>query len=322
MRRLNQIGAVSLSSHLPRWRRPRADLGCGPSALSLLCSVNDAVNVLPCATCAYLKGWPSKLRCLSRTTLAVRPPQTTDLAVWPWRCWPVPHLALPFPAERTSGSGPLRCRLSNRPLPPCPRAPAAAARVSTVPAPATGRGCPQAASAVATLDRRCLPAAPTWPATQRCPRNRAPRPCPPCVPGVRQVLAGRPPSGADTATAPEQGGRQGGRRRPTIHARPAGDGSGHQPPTDGLHSSTTSTRTAVQTGVSAARRAAAARWTLRPPGDGVRTAGVQCGHRRPPAGVRGYRKRSPGSWPLEGCRHRREARASWRCSGSPSGPRT
>ena len=26
-------------------------------AVSLLCSVNDAVNVLPCATCAYLNGW-------------------------------------------------------------------------------------------------------------------------------------------------------------------------------------------------------------------------------------------------------------------------
>jgi hypothetical protein len=41
---------------------------------SLSCSVNDAVNVLPCATCAYLNGGPSHLCCLTRTTLGFRPP--------------------------------------------------------------------------------------------------------------------------------------------------------------------------------------------------------------------------------------------------------
>jgi hypothetical protein len=51
--------------------------------------------------------------------------QATDLAVWPWRCWPMPHLAVPFPAGHPSGSGRFRCRLSSRPLPQCPRAHAA-----------------------------------------------------------------------------------------------------------------------------------------------------------------------------------------------------
>ncbi len=41
-----------------------------------------------------------------------------------------------------------------------------------------------------------------------------------------------------------------------------------------------------------------------------------------PAGVRGYRNRSPARRPLDGCRHRRYARASWRPSRSPSWART
>jgi hypothetical protein len=44
------------------------------SCSSLLCLVNDAVNVLPCATCAYLNGQLPDLRCLSRTTLGFRQP--------------------------------------------------------------------------------------------------------------------------------------------------------------------------------------------------------------------------------------------------------
>jgi hypothetical protein len=39
-------------------------------------------------------------------------------------------------------------------------------------------------------------------------------------------------------------------------------------------------------------------------------------------GVRGYRNRSPGQRPPAGCRHRRSARAIWRCSRSPSWART
>jgi hypothetical protein len=48
----------------------------------LLCSVNDAVNVLPCATWAYLNGGPF-LTCAAfpgRRLLSGRP-QTTDLVV-------------------------------------------------------------------------------------------------------------------------------------------------------------------------------------------------------------------------------------------------
>jgi hypothetical protein len=41
-----------------------------------------------------------------------------------------------------------------------------------------------------------------------------------------------------------------------------------------------------------------------------------------PAGVRGYKNRSSGRRPLDGCRHRRYARASWRPSRLPSWART
>jgi hypothetical protein len=71
------------------------------------------------------------------------------------------------------------------------------------------------------------------------------------------------------------------------------------------------------------------RCPLRPGGTSmrpaVRTAGVRSGHapgacghcggRRTlwqPRVSGGYRKRSPAQWPLEGCRHRRYARSSWR----------
>jgi hypothetical protein len=49
---------------------------------SLPCSVNDAVNVLPCSTCVYLNGGPV-LTCAAfpgRGWLSGRP-QTTDLVV-------------------------------------------------------------------------------------------------------------------------------------------------------------------------------------------------------------------------------------------------
>jgi len=51
---------------------------------------------------------------------------------------------------------------------------------------------------------------------------------------------------------------------------------------------------------------------------GVRTASVHRGHCEQP----GYRQRSPARRPLEGCRHRRSARASWPWSRSPSWART
>jgi hypothetical protein len=49
---------------------------------SLLCSVNDAVNFLPCSTCAYLNGRPL-LTCaaFTRRRWVSGRPQTTDLAV-------------------------------------------------------------------------------------------------------------------------------------------------------------------------------------------------------------------------------------------------
>src|SRR4029453_215345 len=46
------------------------EIWCSPPP-SLVCSVNDAVNVLPCATWPTVTVDPSNL---SRTTLAVRPP--------------------------------------------------------------------------------------------------------------------------------------------------------------------------------------------------------------------------------------------------------
>ena len=47
---------------------------------SLLCSVNDAVNVLPCSTCSYLNGW------LSQPALPFQEdakfPAATRLRIW------------------------------------------------------------------------------------------------------------------------------------------------------------------------------------------------------------------------------------------------
>ncbi len=50
--------------------------------LSLLCSVNDAVNVLPCSTCAYLTIGVPDLRCFTRTALAVRLPPGYGSGGW------------------------------------------------------------------------------------------------------------------------------------------------------------------------------------------------------------------------------------------------
>jgi hypothetical protein len=69
-------------------------------------------------------GFPN-LRCLARTTLAFRPPQTTDLAMRPWRCWPMPHLAVPLLVGPWGGGGRCCCRLSSVALPQCPLDPAA-----------------------------------------------------------------------------------------------------------------------------------------------------------------------------------------------------
>jgi hypothetical protein len=238
--------------------------------------------------------------------------QATDLAVWPWRCWPMPHLAVPFPAGHPSGSGRFRCRLSSRPLPQCPRAPAAVAGVHRA-GRLRGCGCPQAASAVRA----------SGPSVSAGCADLARNPGVSAEPDTAAVSAGRPglrPGAGRTAAlrrghggSPEQGRGYGGRRsRPSMPPHqlrqwtPTAACSVHG-------GSRTSTRAAVQTRVSAARRlpppadtaaVSAVRPELRPPGDGVRTAGVHRRHRRLRGGC-GYRKRSPDRWPLAWCRHRR-----------------
>jgi hypothetical protein len=89
---------------------------------------------------------------------------------------------------------------------------------------------------------------------------------------------------------PEQGGRFGGRWQPTVHARPAGYGSGHKRrtrrprrqrnldaggcPDEGVR------RTACCRSLPDTAAVSAVLPELRPPGDAVRTAGVHRGHRR------------------------------------------
>jgi hypothetical protein len=72
-----------------------------------------------------------------------------------------------------------------------------------------------------TLDRRCLPAAPTLPEAQARPRNRTPRQCRLDVRDGGQVLAGRPirrGHGRSPRAGQGRGGRGG---RPFMHAPPA-----------------------------------------------------------------------------------------------------
>jgi hypothetical protein len=219
----------------------------------------------------------------------------------------MPHLAVPFPAGHASGSGRLRCRLSSRPLPQCPRAHAAIVGVHGA-GRLRGCRCPQAASAVAHLDRRSPPAAPTWPGTQGRPRNRTPRQCPPCVRDCGQVLPdGRSPP-RTRPQPPEQGRGYGGRRQPTVHAAPTSYGSGRQPP------HTVSTAAAEPRRGRLSRRGcpphgvlpqpadtvavSAVRPALRPPGDAVRTAGVHRGHRGPAGGVRAAAELDAAQCPL------------------------
>jgi hypothetical protein len=77
-------GSVRLPS-TQTFLRPRApDRNLVLSAVSLLCSVNDAVNVLPCSTWSYLNGGPFLTWAAfpGRRRLSGRH-QTTDLAVYP-----------------------------------------------------------------------------------------------------------------------------------------------------------------------------------------------------------------------------------------------
>jgi hypothetical protein len=316
--------------------------GCGSTAALRSAAVRWS-SCLPCLIIQTIRRDPSGPDATDDAPNMSRPDpsgadhidtehQATELAVWPWRCWPMPHLAVPFPAGHASGSGRFHCRLSNRPLPQCPRAPAAVAGCPPCRPPA-GCGCPQATSAVAHVRTADVRRRPTWPTPQRRPQNRTPRQSPLDVRACDQVLAGRPPSAADTAAAPlsRAGDMAVASGRPSLHAPPA---------------------TAVDPG----RRTRCLRRQHNLdagdcPDQGVRrTAGCRsppdlvavcprwfrnCGRlamvsgRRgppptppPPAGGCCYRKRSPGRWPLVGCRHRRDARASWRPRRSPSWPRT
>jgi hypothetical protein len=190
----------------------------------------------------------------------------------------MPHLAVPFPAGHTSGSGRLRCRLSNRPLPQCPRAPAAVAGVHRVgrlrvagvrrPRPRSHIGPPISAGRADLAG------------TQGCPRNRTPR----------QLSTGRPglrPGSCRTAAL-----RHGHGHTPLSSAEtwrsPAADRTctlrrlrhWTQAATCGLDGGgSTSTRVAVQTMVSAARHAAGCGH-----GGSVRGALRNCGRLAIPSG--------------------------------------
>jgi hypothetical protein len=63
------VGGGPWPAQLPAWAMRQSRMLARPGvnyehqisiwcshAVSLLCSVNDAVNVLPCSTCAYLNG--------------------------------------------------------------------------------------------------------------------------------------------------------------------------------------------------------------------------------------------------------------------------
>jgi hypothetical protein len=173
---------------------------------------------------------------------------------------------------------------------------------------------------------------------RRCPRCRGVR-----APGVRQAASGVHASGqpvsagrvdlaldqcrrATTSCAALPWCRNGGCGSAAILPQPAGSQTlwpvagwlrNRTPRTPWLSAAASGTAVAV-------RRV------------GVRTVGVQvrcpdgwCPDGRcpprplpQPAGVHGYRNRSPGRRTLDGRRHRRYARASWRPSRSPSWART
>jgi hypothetical protein len=236
------------------------------------------------------------------------------------------------PVALGCGGGRCCCRLSSVAVPSRPHDSAAVAGVGSV-----GHLRPAGVHQPRPLSTR---------PDRRCPGGRADLSRNPA--GVRRtghrgsvrcasgIAAGCWPDGRDPPRTrprlPIVGRGHGRRRRRNVHARPAGSGSGHRPP----H--------AVSTAAAAPRRGrlsgpgcpppgvlpqpadtaavSAVVPELRPPGDAVRTAGVRRGHRRRLRGGRGYRKRSPARRPLDGCRHRREAWASWRPSRSPSWPRT
>jgi hypothetical protein len=199
---------------------------------------------------------------------------------------------------------PGRCRSVRVPLPP--------SRVSTVPA-ACGLRCPQAASAVHTSGPPVSAGCADLARNPGRPRNRRPRQCPLDVRECRPGAAGRPPSAADTAAAPEQGRDMaiaGG--RPSMHARPATAVDANRP-----HA--VSTAAAEPRPGRLSRPGCPPHGVLPQPADtaavstvlpeprplGCRPDGWCPPRTPPPAGVRCYRKRSPDRWRLVWCRHRR-----------------
>jgi hypothetical protein len=214
-----------------------------------------------------------------------------------WRsgrgCWPLPHLAVAFLSDIgvavdgcPAGRRAWRCRRVCATLPPSPVSAAAGA---------CGCRCPQAASTVRA-------SGPSLSGRHRPPRTRP------------QPLSAR----------------GGGHRGPPVAdhpGTPADGGSGHRPPpADPARLSEVLCGTAASLAMPSGRL------------DGGRSAGVRSaahldvasrccpplgpepppvsGRRCPPrtlppsTGVGCYRNRSPARRPLEGCRHRRYARAS------------
>jgi hypothetical protein len=133
--------------------------------MSLVCSVNDAVNVLPCSTCASLTASFPGLRCLSRTTLAFRPPPDYGSGGQPGVLAGAAHWG-PVPVGHGyRGGGRSCCRLSSvaaAAVSPCPAAVAGVRRAGACGLPCSaGRvRCPGIRTAVPL-------AASTWPLDQR-----------------------------------------------------------------------------------------------------------------------------------------------------------
>jgi hypothetical protein len=224
----------------------------------------------------------------------------------------MPHLAVPFPAGHASGSGRFGCRLSSR----------AAAAVSACPC--RRRGCPPcrppAGCGVRRLrplstppDRRCPPAAPTWPATQD-------------VRGTGDRGSVRWTSGSAGQVLPD--GRHPPRTRPQPLSRagtwrsPAADRRCTPRPATAVDANrphAVSTAAAEPRPGRLSRPGCPPHGVLPQPADtaavstvlpeprplGCRPDGWCPPRTPPPAGVRCYRKRSPDRWRLVWCRHRR-----------------
>jgi hypothetical protein len=198
-------------------------------------------------------------------------------------CGPVPgrtskrQWTVPLPAVQPAAAAVSACPCRSRGCPPC--RPPAGLRVSA------GRvRCPSVRTVGVCRLRR------PGPQPRPCPRNWTPRPCPLDVGIAARSWPDAAIRRGHSRGAPEQGRARGGRRRPTVHARPPATAVDANRP----H--------AVSTAAAQSRRGrlsrpgcpphgvppqpadtaalSAVRPALRPPGDAVRTAGVHRGHRR------------------------------------------